>query len=333
MKTYHDLNPFQKKDLLEFLTSFENPLLPTTVADMDRMYGGHAYTDGQTHWSIWREEKPVAVLGAVTEARAEKGEVYLTGICVRKEHFDLLDQLLTHALREGNAWAPCILKLGAGAFVPGLPEWAESKGFSPVYRLLEMEWFGTSGSQLADEDTHIEGNSSLRWEPLSEANASLHWEPLSEANAEMFRTACNAAFLHSPNGGVLDQEGVADLIRSNANHPLLMQLGYVERTPAVTLQLELRSGLDGVMGVIDGLAVKPGFQGRGLGRAGLLRAIGTLRTAGADRITLTVMDSNLPAVNLYQKASFRTTRVLSSWFSRSLEKPPPAVKTCNMFVE
>lgn len=307
MNTYHDLDPSQKKDLLEFLTSFENPLFPTTVAEMDRIYGGHAYTDGRTHWSIWREGNPVAVLGAVTEAREAKGEVYLTGIAVRREHFYFLDQLLDHARHALNPWAPCTLKLGAGTCVPGLAEWAMQKDFAPAYRLLEMAWFCETDAQSAYEKAP------------SNDNHPLVWQPLCETNAEMFRTACNAAFLHSPNGGVLDAEAVADLIRKNAEHPMLMQLGYRDGTPAVTLQLELRSGPDGVTGIIDGLAVRPDFQGRGLGRAGLRHAIATLRKAGADKITLTVMDSNLPAVNLYQGNSFRTTHVLSSWFSRRLE--------------
>ena len=306
MKAYEALTPTQKDDLFEFLTSFGSPLLPSTTEDMDRMYGGHAYTEGKTHWSIWREGKPVATLGAVTEARDAKGEVYLTGICVRQESFPLLDPLLAHALHALRTWAPCTLKLGAGAHVPGLPEWTATKGFTPAYRLLEMEWVGESIHNSAS------GN------PSCSGCVPLVWEPLSGANAELFRTACNAAFLHSPNGGVLDREAVADLIRANVDHPMRMQLGYANTSPAITLQLELHTGSEGVTGVIDGLAVHPDFQGRGLGRTALLRAIGTLQEAGADKITLTVMDSNLPAVHLYQGNGFRTTRVLSSWFFKQL---------------
>ncbi len=54
MNAYHDLNPSQKKNLLEFLTSFENPLFPTTVTEMDRVYGGHAYTE----WAIQKGFTP-----------------------------------------------------------------------------------------------------------------------------------------------------------------------------------------------------------------------------------------------------------------------------------
>jgi ribosomal protein S18 acetylase RimI-like enzyme len=307
MKRYRELSHCQKEKLLEFLCSVGNPLLPNTMEDMEDRYGSHAYEDGNTHWSIWREERPVVVLGAVTEAREAKGEVYLTGICVGREDFNLLDRLLSHACHVLRAGSPCVLKLGTGIGIPGLSEWAVGKGFTPTYRLLEMAWNGMSENASACEDC------------LSERSPPLRWEPLCEANAEVFRETSNAAFLHSPNGGVLDQEGVADLIRKHAGRPSLLQVGYVHDKPAVTLQLELRHGSDGVGGVIDGLAVAPGFQGKGLGRAGLRRGINTLRTLGAASISLTVMDSNLPAVSLYLKSGFRQTRVLSSWFSRSLD--------------
>lgn len=306
MKGYRELTPGQKGKLLEFLSSFGNPLLPNTMEDMEARYGSHAYEDGNTHWSIWREELPVAVLGAVTEAREAKGEVYLTGICVGREAFDLLDRLLSHACDVLRAGSPCVLKLGTGTGMPGLSEWAVGKGFAPAYRLLEMEWTGMSENASACEDS------------LSEGGPPLRWEPLCDENAEAFRETSNAAFLHSPNGGVLDREGVADLIRKHAGCPSLMQVGYVRGEPAATLQLALRQGPEGVGGVIDGLAVAPGFQGNGLGRAGLRRGINTLRELGAAKISLTVMDSNLPAVGLYLKNGFRQTRVLSSWYARPL---------------
>jgi GNAT superfamily N-acetyltransferase len=57
------------------------------------------------------------------------------------------------------------------------------------------------------------------------------------------------------------------------------------------------------------LFVVPAHQGRGLGRALLLRAVEWSRAAGEERIGLTVTDGN-PAERLYRGAGFRRRRTL-----------------------
>jgi hypothetical protein len=45
------------------------------ILDLAPDDGGAPFTQGSTHWSLWVEGRPVAALGAVTEARAAQGEV------------------------------------------------------------------------------------------------------------------------------------------------------------------------------------------------------------------------------------------------------------------
>ena len=295
--TYAELDAGRKALLHQFLKASGNPLLPGTGADMDRVYGGAAFTQGTTHWSCWQGDVPVAAMGAVTEAREAKGELYLTGICALPDAFGELDALLRAAEPVLKKWAPCRLKLGANAFVPGLPEWAEARGFTFAYRLLAMRLeAGTDEERRGSE-------------------AKLAWQPVTVQTAEDFRRVNNAAFLRSPNGGVLDPEAVRDLMAACGAHPELLSLGCAEGVPAVALTL-LRE-TDGT-GVIDGVAVHPDVQGRGFGRAALRHAVQTLRGLGCDPITLTVMDVNQPAVNLYRQEGFVVERVLSNWYEREL---------------
>lgn len=300
--TYDALDAGRKARLHLFLKASGNPLLPGGEADMERLYGGAAFTHGATHWSCWHGEVPVATLGAVTEARDAKGEVYLTGICVTPGAFDELDALLQAAEHILLQWAPCRLMLGANAFVPGLPEWVEAKGFTFAYRLLSMRLETPGERTCADRP---------------DTGCPLVWRHVTHENAEAFRLVNNAAFLHSPNGGVLDAEAVQDLMAACGAQPERLSLGFSGDVPVAALTLLVQR--DGT-GVIDGVAVHPDAQGQGFGRVALRQAVRILRISGADPITLTVMDVNLPAVSLYLREGFVVERVLSSWYRRALEK-------------
>lgn len=343
IRTYDVLDAGMKTRLHQLLRTSENPLLPGSVADMERLYGGNAFTNGSTHWSFWRGDEPVATLGAVTEARDAKGEVYLTGICLASDAFGALDELLHGAEPTLRRWAPCRLKLGANAFVPGLPEWAEARGFTFAYRLLAMRLGAEEEASRSDGQTGIKvdkpdpaprrGIDLQNPEPharagsdASEAHpdtsevhpdtgAGLAWEPVTADTAEDFRRVANAAFLHSPNGAVLDSIAVQDLMAACGAHPELLSLGCADGVPVATLTLLLEE--DGT-GVIDGIAVHPDAQGCGFGRAALRHAVRTLRGLRADPITLTVMDVNKPAVSLYLQEGFVVERVLSSWYEKAL---------------
>lgn len=84
----------------------------------------------------------------------------------------------------------------------------------------------------------------------------------------------------------------------------------------------LASSPDGCVGTIQGLmddrgqgsvqnvGVLPGYRGRGLGRALLLKALGGFLAAGAVRVYLEVTAGNGPAVRLYRDLGFRPVRTL-----------------------
>ncbi len=298
LRTFDELTALQRLALHAFVVAFGNPTSIDSLEEMVRMYGGPAFTQGRTSWSLWNEDRPVATLGAVTECRDAKGEVYLTQIYADPAHFHLLDHLLQTATKVLTPWFPCWLKLGANAFVPGLPQWAESKDFHLDYRLVEM----------------------VMHEEFPEPEPRLSWSIVTAENAEDYRKVCNAAFLPSPNGRVMDEVAMQDTLVDYAPHPELLQLGSVNGIPAVSLSLEMHSGQDGI---IDGLGVHPEFQGQGLGREGLHRGIRVLKEHHAERILLTVIDSNTQAVTLYRSGGFQITRTLSSIFSRYMKDGLP----------
>lgn len=283
---FEELSPEQCERLLGFVASFGNPAMTGHMAEMARLFQGPACTFGRTHWSLWEGDHPVAALGAVTECWEAKGEVYLAYIYADADHVHRLDLLLQTALASLAPWHPCRLKLIASAFVPGLSAWAESRGFLPEHRLVEM----------------------VLEAPSPGPTSTLAWRIVTPEISEAFRLVHNAAFLDSPNGRLKDPSAMQGALADFTARPELLQLGWMDQTPAVSLSLELKQGQEGV---IDGLGVHPGFQGRGFGRQGLHHGIRTLEALGARRITLSVIDSNTPAMALYRSEGFRTTRTLA----------------------
>lgn len=292
---FEELTPAQREQLLAFIASFGNPTLTGHPAEMAEVFSGPAFTFGRTHWSLWEGACPVAVLGAVTECWEAKGEIYLAYIYASAGHVHLLDRLLQSALESLTRWHPYRLKVIANTFVPGLPAWAESKGFLPEHRLVEMV-------QEAQPATVM---------------STLTWSPVTPELAENYRLVHNEAFLNSLNGRLKDKSAMQGALADFAAQPGLLQLGWLEAEPAVSLSLELKPGLEGV---IDSLGVHPRFQGRGLGRQGLHHGIRTLRSVGAQRITLAVTDSNTPAMELYRSAGFQITRTLSISYVRKMKE-------------
>ena len=87
---------------------------------------------------------------------------------------------------------------------------------------------------------------------------------------------------------------------------------------------EPRYGADGSVGdraEIWALGVRPGLQGRGLGRAALRLGIARLRSIGVDTVTLSVSGRNPRAVALYEAEGFVRTSTRDRW-ARPVDGPP-----------
>ena len=87
--------------------------------------------------------------------------------------------------------------------------------------------------------------------------------------------------------------------------------------PCGTVQaLRERTGL----GSIQNVGIAPGWRGRGLGEALLLRALHGFRDAGLGRAVLEVTAQNDGAVRLYRRVGFRCTKTLY----KAVPDPRPA---------
>ncbi len=65
---------------------------------------------------------------------------------------------------------------------------------------------------------------------------------------------------------------------------------------------------------VHNLAVHPGFQGKGIGRRLLARALAEARAQGATVATLEVRPSNLPARRVYEALGFKTVAIRPCYY-------------------
>jgi ribosomal protein S18 acetylase RimI-like enzyme len=65
------------------------------------------------------------------------------------------------------------------------------------------------------------------------------------------------------------------------------------------------TGRAGRRGFLQRLAVDPGFEGRGLGRALVLDGLGWLRRRGVERVVVNTQEANGRALTLYEQLGFR----------------------------
>ena len=85
-------------------------------------------------------------------------------------------------------------------------------------------------------------------------------------------------------------------------------------------------GSVGAKAEIWALGVRPGLQGRGLGRTSLRLGIARLRAIGASTVTLSVSGRNPRAVALYEAEGFVRVSTRDRW-SRPVDGPPDTLDT------
>jgi ribosomal protein S18 acetylase RimI-like enzyme len=254
---------------------------------------GRAFELGDTYLTLWDGAAPAGAVGVVVREIGPKGEVFLTLLYVFAADAEAVVRRLLQAAyavidRSGGADGKTVVKIGVGARDSRLQAPLERAGCRSAYRILNM--VRPLGGALP-------------------AGAAVQFRLLAADNGADFLAVHNAAFLTSPNGAQLVPEQVEQM-RLAARSRQFLQVGYVDAQPAVILEVDVR----GDVGQIHTVGVAPAFQGRGLGRAAVARALEVVAAAGAREAQLQVVEVNRSAVKLYQSCGFAVDRVVSFWY-------------------
>lgn len=302
IKRFNELAGEERRRLFSFLSSSGSDVFFDNVEEMERYVQGEVFNGGRNYLTLWTPDRVVAgTIGLITKEAVQKGEVFLTSLYAQPGRVGVFDALWREARRvalvEDAVDQGVIVRLGLRESQAHLGEEVTRSGFRPAYRILELR--RDAGGLSVDA-------SGLQ------ARDDVFFSPLTEAEVEDFVAVHNAAFLASPNGGSVSRAEVREMLE-NCKVADFVQVGYLAGRPAAILTLSQKDDV----GWIEGLGVEPQFQGRGLGRLALEKALAVLAARGVSEVRLLVADANARALSLYQRHGFVVDRVFSTWFTGS----------------
>lgn len=296
VKLFSQLTEAEKQSLYAFVSEFGPSPWFDNYAEMCTDLSGVVFNQGCSHFSLWREGQIRGTMGAITREVRAKGEAYISGIHIKEAESEVFIRLLQESLSFIKAHKPKTIRLGIPWVQNYLVEDALQSGFRQVYQVVVMAYQGQNMTGL----------------PVPQDFKLID---LDDGNKESYLRIHNDAFVASPNGALLAQEDLAELVTKSRQNPGMIGLMMREEEPVALFELKLRERI----GWIETLAVDPWVQGQGLGKALLHKVLARLLGLGIDDIKLVVVTANQRAVKLYTANGFTDERVVSIWFELDSE--------------
>jgi ribosomal protein S18 acetylase RimI-like enzyme len=291
LHSFSELSAEQKKSMYRFIESFKYQNNYESYEEMTRFYEGIVFDYGKSHFSLWEDNQPIATLGVISKDAAVRGEIFILSINIKEQNVDCLEILLSRAFDYCSDIKDARFMFGIMHDRYYLIPAVLKSGFKESYKNLVMRYHGSVAEQ--DEE------------------ADKHFKTICPENIKDYQSVENAAFLQAPNGGMIEDEELQDLLEEycGAN---MAGVFYEDNEPAGTYTLKIMDN----NGWIDSIGVAPGFQRRGIGKKLLFRSIRVLQAAGAEKIELSVFNINTRAVNLYFKSGFQVESEHSIWYEK-----------------
>ncbi len=297
VKRFIELSELEKRKMYEYINSLGSNYYFSDFAEMQQDYSGVVFDGGKNQFSLWDEDMVKGTLGLITKDVKERGEIFITGIYVKEEDKTGLKILLDTAVEISSSFQPQSIKLGISSALDYLIPVVEESDFNRAYRSLVMRL-----------------QKDYQWgeEQFSE---NIEFQNLSNVNQKYYRDVHNRAFISSPNGGIITVQEMEEILSEYEKNPHLAQLCLYDGEPAGIFEL----GCKQEVGWIGTLAVDPAFQGKGLGKTILRKAVDLLNESGMKEVKLVVMSTNERAMKLYEKCGFEVDKVSSTWFEMGLK--------------
>jgi len=289
--SFNELSEEQKRNIYQFISSFEYTGGFGCCEEMSSFYGGVVFDNGSSHFSLWENGRLSGTLGVVAKEAAVRNEIFITGIFLKTSEECKLPMLLSGAYEYCSGIGAGSYKLGLNHDRYYLMPVVKKCGFNEMYRYYEMSYTGSAVSLPQDTEQCFRS--------------------LDPENIRDFQQVHNAAFLLAPNGAAIDDNELQGYLEEYKGSRLA-GIYYESGIAAGVYVLKLK----GNEGYIDGIGADPRFHGRGIGKKLLLRSIQVLQQAGAEKISLSVFDSNRRAFDMYIRQGFQVEKEHSAWFEK-----------------
>lgn len=293
IKRFTSLKVEERRKLYDFLLDTRIFNHYRSVEEMCSYFGSIAFDGGNSHFSLWDEREPVCTLGVVSKDAPLKGEIFFISVHCRENLTDKLAVLLDQAFEYCSSFKNVRYILGISAYRAFLEPAVRRYRFTEAYQLLVLDY---QGQPVYPE---LQDNSSFT--------------PLTTENKKDFQQVHNEAFLHSPNGTIMEDEELDETLAEYAEKQDLAGVYYLDGNAAGMYMLKIKDKT----GWIETIGVHPQFQGKGIGKILLKKSISLLQEqAGLEHIKLTVMSSNANAVKLYLNNGFSLEKIESTWYEK-----------------
>ncbi len=287
---FSELPENQRKEIYRLIESFDYKNNYGSFEEMVRFYGGVVFDYGNSFFSLWEDNKLIGTLGVISKDAEVRGEIFLVSINIKEKDIDKLGLLLSKAF-DYCSGIKARFKLGVMHDRHYMIPAVEKSGFKETYRNLVMRYQG--GAAALQEETEK------------------CFKTLCPENIKDYQKVENAAFLQAPNGGMIEDEELQDLLDEYRGTDMA-GVFYEDGRPAGTYTLKVKDNT----GWIESIGVFSGFQRRGIGRRLLFKSVKILQDADVENIKLSVFNINTRAVELYLKSGFQVESEHSIWFEK-----------------
>ena len=292
---FKETSTLEKKGLYDLIKGTDLTYNKTCI-EMIRTYESDVFNDGNNVFILFENGNIKGSLAVITKEIGMNGDAYVTDIYIGNGDVEIILSLLMNRVTEYcNILGAVCMKIGVRENEGYLIPYINKLEFAHVYDAVVMNYIGGK-----DIDLRVNNDMKLL--------------PLCILNSHEYMNIHNEVFKNSPNGSSIDEVEVKDYIVRVANNEDLVGICYYGEKPCGIYELSI----DGNIGWINTLGIKPICQNRGLGKELLVECIKKLYEMDLDIIKLLVITSNNIAVTMYKGNGLEEERVFSYWFKKDL---------------
>lgn len=277
IKSYIELNEDEIKGVEKYLKN-------KSITNIKEHYGGKVYNHGEGVLFYINNNNVLGSVRVVLEAIKHLNVIYIHFLDVDNNvnnKFEIVKELLKAAINMSENKG--VSKILFGVRDKEILEIVEKLGYTPSYNTYKMIL----------EDSKIIG------ETLDIIN-------LTEENKMEYLNIFNKSFSDMPHGSYYEIEDVEESLRDNSSNSYWLVSDNNKSIGVMNIDIENN------IGSFD-IGICNEYRGLGYGKKILETAINFLNKSKVDKVTLTVIEKNSRALNMYLNRGFKVDYVISYW--------------------
>ncbi len=280
------------EELFDFINEISEEASFNNFNTMVKDFSGHTFNYGKEYFTIWENNELKATMGLITIDIETKREAFITSIFAYDESDKYIFKLFEKAKEIVNKTNAKFIRLGISKGREYLIPAMIKLGFEKSYDIVTLKFEDIEALKKIEENSNFE------------------YRNLTKENTEIFRTVHNRAFISSPNGGTMTEDEAKEIASYNKNTDW-SGICYFKKNPVAMYQCNSKE--DTIW--IETIGVLPKYQGIGIGKLILRRAVKIALREKYDSIKLYVVTSNEVAYKTYLKYGFEFYEQRAAWFS------------------